>query len=94
MGSVWHKQSNKDCTPFTDCISEINSTQTDNAKDIEVVMRRYNLIQYSVNYSKTSGSSWQYCKGKPAVNNNSAIIDFNTASVTDSFNFKNIYIYI
>ena len=51
-------------------------------------MPRYNLIQYSVNYSKTSGSSQQYCKDKPVVNNNSAIIDFNTATVTDSFNFK------
>ena len=30
-------------------------------------MRMYNLIEYSDNYSKTSGSLWQYCKDIPAV---------------------------
>ena len=33
----------------------INNTQTDNAKDIDVVMPMYSLIEYSDNYSKTSG---------------------------------------
>ena len=42
----------KNCAPFTDCISEINNTQIDNAKDINVVMPMYNLIEYSNNYSK------------------------------------------
>ena len=40
----------KNCAPFTDCISEINNTQTDNAKYIDVVMAMYNLIEYSNNY--------------------------------------------
>ena len=48
----------------------------------------YNLIEYSDNYSKTSGSLWQYCKEIPAINNNGAIVDFNGANATDSFNFK------
>ena len=48
----------------------------------------YNLIEYSDNYSKTSGRLWQYCKDIPAVNNNGDIIDFNGANATDSFNFK------
>ena len=30
--------------PFTDCISEINNMQTDNAKYIDVIMLMYNLI--------------------------------------------------
>ena len=42
----------KNCAPFTDCISEINNTQIDNAKDIDVVMPMYHLIEYSDNYSK------------------------------------------
>ena len=41
----------KHCTPFTNCISEINNTQIDNAKDIDTVMPMYNLIEYSDNYS-------------------------------------------
>ena len=45
----------KNCAPFT-CISEINDTDLDNAKDIDIVMPMYNLIEYSDNYSKTSGS--------------------------------------
>ena len=47
-----------------------------------------NLIEYSDNYSKTSGSLWQYTKDIPAVNNNNAIVDFTDNNVTDSFNFK------
>ena len=46
----------KDCAPFTNCISEINNTQIDNAKDVDIVMPMYNLIEYSDNYAKTSGS--------------------------------------
>ena len=78
----------KNCAPFTDCISKINNTQVDNAKDIDIVMPMYNLIEYSDNYSKTSGSLWQYCKEIPAVNNDGNIVDFNGANATDSFNFK------
>ena len=78
----------KNCVPFTICISEINNTQVDNAKGIDIVMLIYNLIEYSDNYSKTSGSLRQYCKDIPAVNNNSAIADFIDNNLTDSFNFK------
>ena len=48
----------------------------------------YNLIEYSDNYSKTSGSLWQYFKDIPAVNDNSNIVHSNGANATDSFNFK------
>ena len=52
-------------------------------------MPMYNLIEYSGSYSKTTGSLWQYCKETPAVNDNEAIVGFNEANATDSFNFKN-----
>ena len=48
----------KNCAPFTNCISEINNTDLDNAKDLDIVIPVYNLIEYSDNYSKTSGSLW------------------------------------
>ena len=79
----------KNCAPFTDCISKINKTQVDNVKDIDIIMLMYNLIEYSDNYSKTSGSLWKYCKDIPAVNNDGNIVDFNGANGTDSFNNKN-----
>ena len=78
----------KTCAPFTNCISKINNTQIDNAEYIDIVMPMYNLIEYSDNYSKTSGSLWQCCKDIPAVNDNGAIVDFDGANATDSFNFK------
>ena len=78
----------KNCAPFTNCIGEINNTQVDNAKDFDIVMPMYNLIEYSDNYSKTSGSLWQYCQDIPAVDNNNAIVNFTNNNLTDSFNFK------
>ena len=38
-------------------------------------MSMYNLIEYSDNYSKTSGSLWQYYRHEPFINNNGAITD-------------------
>ena len=78
----------KNCAPFTNCISEINNTQIDNAKDIDIVMPMYNLIEHSDNYSKTTGSFWQYCKDIPARNDNDEITEFTAGNTTDSFKFK------
>ena len=58
----------KNCAPFTNCISEINNTHVDNAKDIDIVMAMSNLIEYSDNYAKTSGSLWQYYRDEPNIN--------------------------
>ena len=78
----------KNCAPFTNCINEINNTQIGNAKDIDIVMPMYNLIEYSDNYAKTTGSLWQYCKNIPALNANDEITHFTEGNLTDSFNFK------
>ena len=58
----------KNCAPFTNCISEVNNTQIDNTKDIDIVMPMYNLIEYSDNYPKTSKSLWQYYRDEPNHN--------------------------
>ena len=78
----------KNCAPCTNSISEINNIQVDNAKDIDIVMPMYNLIEYIDNYSKTSGSLWQYCKDIPPVDNNNAIVNFTDNNLAHSFNFK------
>ena len=78
----------KNCAPITNSKSEINNMQMDNAIDIDIVMPMYNLIEYSDNYAKTTGSLWQYCKDIPARNVNNEIIVFDVNNVTDSFNFK------
>ena len=52
----------KNCAPFIKCISKINNTGIDTAQDIDIVIVMCNLIECSDNYSKTSGSLWQYYK--------------------------------
>ena len=52
----------QNCAPFTDCISEINKTQLDNAKDLDVAKLMYNLIEYSDTYSNTSIILYQFCR--------------------------------
>ena len=54
----------------------MNNTEIHNAKDIDIVMPMYHLTEYSDNYSKISGSLWQYCKDEPNDN------------LTDSESFK------
>ena len=76
----------KKCAPFTSSISEINNTQIDNASDIDVVMKMYNLIEYSDNYSKTSGSLWQCYGDEPALTN--AGVPDNFPGNSASFKFK------
>ena len=61
----------KNCAPFINCKSEINNTEIDNTKDIDIVMPMYNLIEYSDNYSKTSGSLLRYYKDEP----NDSLVD-------------------
>ena len=68
----------KKCAPFIHYTSEINNTQVDNAKDIDIVIPMYNLIEYSDNYAKTSGSLWQYYRDEP------------NDDLTDSESFKSI----
>ena len=66
----------KKFAPFTNSLKEINNTQVDDSKDIDVVMPMYNSMEYSDAYSKTSGSLWQYYRDEPALHNNNNIIDF------------------
>ena len=66
----------KNCAPFIKCISRINNADIHNPHDIDIVMPMCNLIEYSDNYSKNSGSLWQYYKDDPNDN------------LTDSESFK------
>ena len=48
----------------------------------------YNLTEYSDNYSKISGSSWQYHKDEPFIDNDGAIIDVPDDLDNTSFKYK------
>ena len=55
----------KNNAPFINCISKINDIKLDNAEDLDVVMPMYNLLEYSKNYRKTTGSLWNYYRDEP-----------------------------
>ena len=55
----------KNNAPSINCISKINGLKIDNAEDLDVVMPMYNLLEYSKNYRKTTGSLWNYYRDEP-----------------------------
>ena len=52
--------------PLTNCISKINGVKIDNAEDLDVVMPMYNLLEYSKNYRKITGSLLNYYRNEPS----------------------------
>ena len=77
----------KNNAPFINYVSKINGVKIDNAEDLDVVMSMYNLLEYSKNYRKTTGSLWNYYRDEPS----STIGDNNiTHSIlnSESFDYK------
>ena len=60
----------KNCAPFEDCRTEFNETFVDYANFINITMPMYNLIEYSDNYSDTSGSLWDFKRDETDNNTN------------------------
>ena len=73
----------KNCSPFTKCNLEINDEHVDTAKDLDIVMPMYNLIEYSDNYQDSSATLCQYKRDEPPEDN--AIADL---TVNNSISFK------
>ena len=69
--------------PFINSISKINGVQIDNAEDLDVVMLMYNLLEYSKNYRKTTGSLWNYYRDEPSnpLSSNSESFKYKTSIV-------------
>ena len=78
----------KNCSSFSDCINKINNKEIDYAKDVDVVMSMYNLLAYSDNYSKTSGSLWQYYRDESFIDDNGDITDVPDDPDSVSFKYK------
>ena len=54
----------KKITPFRSSISKISNTFRDFAEDIDIVIPKYNLQEYSDNYSMTSETLWNYYRNE------------------------------
>ena len=50
----------KNCAPFEKCSTEIDGTPVDEGNFTNITMPMHNLIEYSDNYSDTSGSLWGF----------------------------------
>ena len=74
----------KNNAPFINCISKIINVLVGNTEDLDVVIPMYNLIEYSKNYQKTTGSLWDYYRDEPNIhlpNNSNANPLTNSASL-------------
>ena len=69
----------ENCAPFEKCSTEIDGTLVDEANFIKITMPMYNLIEYSDNYSDTSGSLWDF-KRDEIVDNAEVANDDNAPS--------------
>ena len=76
----------KNCAPFEDFRTEINGTFVDYANFLNITMPMYNLIEYSDNYSDTSGSLWDF-KRDEIVNNADVTNDNNAPSFKHKASF-------
>ena len=59
------KVSFKNYLPFFNCTLRINSQLIEDAQDLGIVIPMYNLLYYSKNFRKTTGSFWNYYPDVP-----------------------------
>ena len=73
---------------FFNCISKINRVQIDNTEDLDVLMPMYNLVEYSKNYKKTTGSLWNYYRDEPSnpLSSNSESFKHKTSITVNTYN--------
>ena len=74
----------RNCASFIKCIPKFDGATIDDAKNSNRVMSIYNLIEYSLNYSKTTRNLWFYSIGE-AINFNAYIANDNNFK---SFKYK------
>ena len=72
--------------------SKISNTFIHNAENLGIVMPMYNLLKYSGNYSRTSGSLWNYYRDEmndsANENNNANNYRINNKKTTTSKCFE------
>ena len=76
----------KNNAPFISCISKINNELIEDAEDLDIVMPMYNLLEYSKNYRKTTGSFYNYYRDK--LNDDNGNDNFGNIRVVNSEAFK------
>ena len=80
----------KNNAPFITCILKTNEVRIDNAEDLDVVMPMYNLLEYSKNYTKTTGSLWNNYRDQPSnlLSTNSESFKYKTSITGNTYNIS------
>ena len=80
----------KNSALFFDCTLKINNQLIEDAQDLDIVMPMYNLLYYSKNFRKTTGSFWNYYPDMPksGYNNNNRDRIFYSIRSSESFDYK------
>ena len=77
----------KNNAPVINCTSKTNGIKIDNTEDLDVVMPMYNLLEYSKNYRKTTGSLWNYYRDEPNSGTDANNITLSILN-SESFDYK------
>ena len=77
----------KNNAPFINCILKINGVQIDNEEDLDGVIPMYNLLEYSKNYKKTTGSLWNYYRSDEPNSGVDDVINYSIMG-SKSFDYK------
>ena len=70
----------KNCAPLSTCKTVVNDVFFDEADHADIAMPMHNLIEYSNNYSDTSGSLWQFKRDEVPPNNALILSHLNQSS--------------
>ena len=73
----------KNCNPFVKSIIPLNDVKIENSDNLDIIMNMYNLIEYSDNYSDSTGSLYQFKRQEPSTNNDPLAVD-----TSSSFKYK------
>ena len=76
----------KNNAPFVSCITRINNELIEDADDLDTVMPMYNLLEYSKNYRKTTGSLYNYFRDE--LNDDANLNNFANNNVVSSNSFQ------
>ena len=91
-GNANTKVAFKNCAPFKKCRTEINEIFVDDARHINIAMPMYNLIEYSDNYSDTSGSLWQFKRDEIGGDNDLTVDGQHIPNNWASFQYNSSFI--
>ena len=79
----------KNNAPFVSCITRINGELIEDTDDLDIVMSMYNLLEYSKNYRKTTGSLYNYYRDKLSDDaDDNSFANINVVN-SEAFKYKN-----